>query len=273
LYFPTICPRKNIGHSQYSRATKIYNPPVHRFFAPAIDPGDETVVLPRDEGEHLTRVLRMGVGDTVSVFDGRGHEWLARVVGAIRRDVRVQLISRVDAPAEPTVALTLAQAVLKADKMDDVVRDAVMLGASAIQPVVTRRTEVTVAALLRGARLDRWRRVALASVKQSRRAVLPEIRTPLTLETLLDEPAPALRLMLVEPSAAAGAESLSAIQGAPPPADALLLVGPEGGWTADECAVAAARGVRLVTLGHRTLRADAVSVAAISVLQFLWGDM
>ncbi len=246
---------------------------MHRFFAPALDPGDDTVVLPREEGEHLTRVLRLGVGDTIAVFDGRGHEWLARVVSAIRRDVRVQLLSRVDPAAEARVALTLAQAVLKTDKMDDVVRDAVMLGVAAIQPIVTRRTEVTVAALLRGARVERWRRVALASVKQSRRAVLPEVRMPLTLETLLDEPPPALRLMLVEPGAAAPAGSLSQIQEAPHPADALLLVGPEGGWTTEECAAAASRGVRLVTLGRRTLRADAVPVAAISVLQFLWLDL
>jgi len=245
---------------------------VHRFFAPALDPGDETVVLPHEEGEHLTRVLRIGVGDTVAVFDGRGREWLARVVSAMRRDVRVQLVSRTTAAAEPQVALTLAQAVLKSDKMDEVVRDAVMLGAAAIQPIVTARTESTVAALLRGARVDRWRRVALASVKQSRRAVLPDVRVPLTLETLLDEPAPALRLMLVEPGASAQAESLSAMQNEPAPHDAMLLVGPEGGWTEEECAAAAARGVRLVTLGPRTLRADAVPVAAISVLQFLWGD-
>ncbi len=246
---------------------------VHRFFAPALDPGDETVALPRAEGEHLTRVLRIGVGDTVAVFDGRGHEWLARVVSAVRRDVRVQLVSRATPAAEPHVALTVAQAVLKSDKMDDVVRDAVMLGAMAIQPIVTARTEATVAALMRGARVERWRRVALASVKQSRRAVLPDVRMPLTLDTLLDEPASALRLMLVEPGAAAQAESLSGLQHAPAPGDAMLLVGPEGGWTEQEWASAAAKGVRLVTLGHRTLRADAVPVAAISVLQFLWGDL
>jgi 16S rRNA (uracil1498-N3)-methyltransferase len=246
---------------------------VHRFFAPALDPGDETVALPREEGEHLARVLRINVGDTVTVFDGRGHEWLARVASILRRDVRVQLVKRSQPAAEAAVALTLAQAVLKTDKMDDVVRDAVMLGVSAMQPIVTKRTEVTVAALLRGARVERWRRVALSSVKQSRRAVLPEVRMPMTLETLLDEPPPAIRLMLVEPAAASDAGSLAAIHRSPPPPDALLMVGPEGGWTPEECAAAASRGVRLVTLGHRTLRADAVPVAAISVLQFLWGDL
>src|SRR6185503_15981185 len=176
---------------------------MHRFFAPTLDAGDEAVVLPKDEAEHLRRVLRLGVGDTVSVFDGRGHEFLARVVVALPRETRVQLTSRVEPPPESTVPITLVQAVLKSDKMDDVVRDAVMLGVSAIQPLITKRTESTVAALLRGARIERWRRVALASAKQSQRAVVPEIRTPLSFETYLDEPSPALRLMLVEPGAQA----------------------------------------------------------------------
>ena len=249
---------------------------MHRFFAPAIDPGDETVVLPRDEAEHLTRVLRLGTGDMVAVFDGRGREFVAKVVSAARRDVRVQLVSAGEPAAEPNVPLTLAQAVLKGEKMDDVVRDAVMLGVAAIQPLVTARTETTVAMLRKGARVERWQRVALASVKQSRRAVLPDIRIPLTLETYLGDPPPAARLMLVEPSVAAECgpfETISALHQQGPPHDAALLVGPEGGWSAAECAAAKNAGVRLVTLGHRTLRADAAPVAAICVLQYVWGDL
>jgi 16S rRNA (uracil1498-N3)-methyltransferase len=245
---------------------------VHRFFAPALDLGDEFVLLPRDEGEHLTRVLRLGVGDQVSVFDGRGHEFIARVASVVRRDVRVQLQSRLEAAAEPTVAITLAAAVVKGEKMDDIVRDAVMLGVAAIQPIVSSRTEITVAALMRSARVDRWRRVALASVKQSGRAVLPDVRTPLTLEAFLDDPPAAMRLMLVEPSAGGG-ESIAALQREQAPLDAAVLVGPEGGWAEQERAAARERAVRLVTLGPRTLRADAVPVAAISVLQFLWNDL
>src|SRR5262245_57079893 len=102
---------------------------MHRFFAPALDAGDERVVLPREEGEHLVRVLRLGPGDMVSVFDGRGHEYLARVISAVRRDVSLQVLSRVEPAREAAVPLTLAQSVLKGDKMDDIVRDAVMLGA------------------------------------------------------------------------------------------------------------------------------------------------
>jgi 16S rRNA (uracil1498-N3)-methyltransferase len=242
---------------------------VHRFFAPALDPGDEAVDLPRDEAEHLTRVLRLGAGDIVHVFDGRGREYLARVMSAARRDVRLQLVSPVDPAPESSTELTLAQAVLKGDKMDDVVRDAVMLGVTAIQPIVTRRTEVTVAALMRGARVERWRRIALASAKQSRRAVLPEIRMPLTFETWLAEPAPDVRLMFVEPGIE-GAEPLSVLRTEPVPRTSSLAVGPEGGWDTAESEAARASGLRLMSLGGRTLRADAVPVAALSVLQFLW---
>ena len=238
-----------------------------------MDSGDETVLLPKDEAEHLVRVLRLGPGDTVAIFDGRGLECLAKVVSAERRDVRVQVLSRVEPAAEAAVPLVLVQAVLKGDKMDDVVRDAVMLGVAAIQPIVTTRTEVTVAALTRGGRLDRWRRVALASVKQSRRAVIPEIRGPLTFESWLDEPQAAATLMLVEPAAATGAEPLSILRTQEIPSDAAIVVGPEGGWTDAELTAAGQRGIRAVTLGHRTLRADAVPIAAISVLQFLWGDL
>jgi 16S rRNA (uracil1498-N3)-methyltransferase len=208
----------------------------------------------------------------VSVFDGRGHEWTARVVSVVRRDVRVQLVSRVEPAVEPGVSLTLAQAVIKGDKMDDIVRDAVMLGVAAMQPLVTARTESTVAALTNGNRLDRWRRVALASVKQSKRAVLPDIRRPLTLESFLQDPQAALNLMLVEPGAGE-AGPLSTLQGQPVPQDATIFVGPEGGWTEAELDAARSHGVRLVTMGHRTLRADATPVAAISVLQFLFGDL
>jgi 16S rRNA (uracil1498-N3)-methyltransferase len=214
--------------------------------------------------------LRLTVGDVVAVFDGRGNEFAGRVVGTTRKDARVVLVERREPAKEPAVAITLAQAVLKADKMDDVVRDAVMLGVTAVQPLVTARSETTIAALMRGARPERWRRVALASVKQSGRAVVPRIVQPVSFETYLGENRPAMSLMLVEPSVGANPETLAALGAEPPPAAAVVAVGPEGGWREDEWRAARAHGMRLISLGHRTLRADAVSVAALSVLQFLW---
>jgi 16S rRNA (uracil1498-N3)-methyltransferase len=191
---------------------------------------------------------------------------------ATRRDVQVQLLSSIEAAREWGVHVTLVQAVLKGDRMDDVVRDAVMLGVAAMQPIVTTRTETTVAQILRGARVDRWQRIALASVKQCRRAVVPEIHIPLPFASYLSEPAPELRLMLVEPSIdrVVTVERMAVLRDRRIPTSVALLVGPEGGWTHEEITAAASSGMTLVTLGNRTLRADATPIAALSILNFLW---
>jgi 16S rRNA (uracil1498-N3)-methyltransferase len=246
---------------------------VHRFFAPDLDPGNDFVTLPRDEADHLKRVLRLAPGDLVAVFDGRGTEFLGRVDGLAAPGVRVRLLERRQPAAELPFAVTLVQAVLKSDKMDDVVRDATMLGVSSVQPLVTARVEVTVAALLRQGRMDRWTRVAVASVKQCGRATLPFVEPPLTVETWLEEPRPALAVMLVEPSGAGGGEPLEALNDeAVPLSGVAVLAGPEGGWTEGERAAARAAGVRLMTLGRLTLRADRAAIVALSVVQFLWGS-
>ena len=133
------------------------------------------------------RVLRLEKGREVLVFNGRGHQCRARVELADKRGV----VLRVDAP-EPSApelpfALTLAQAALKGDKTDDIVRDAVMLGVTAVQPLVTRFIDVPAGPLAVGRRVERWQRVAVSSVKQCGRSVVPIVREPATLETALAE--------------------------------------------------------------------------------------
>ncbi len=239
-----------------------------RFFVPDARPG-ETVALPPEEAEHLARVLRLREGDTIAVFDGRGREYLARVESIARRAVTVRATAAREAAPEPSVRLTVAAGVTKGDRMDAAVRDAAMLGAAVVQPVLTARTETTGAALRRGNRVERWRRVAVASVKQCGRAVVPDVREPLSLGDYLRAEDADLRLLLVEPSA----ENRSTLAGISTPESAAVLIGPEGGWTPDEIAAACRSGFHAITLGRRTLRADAVPVAAISVLQFIWGDL
>ena len=107
-------------------------------------------MLPKEESEHLRRVLRLGVGDRIAVFDGRGYECLAEIAGFVRRDAQVRVLRRLEPVPEPTIDITVAQAVLKGDKMDAVVRDAVMLGASACQPLVAAPAQAQAQALLRG---------------------------------------------------------------------------------------------------------------------------
>ena len=245
-----------------------------RFHAPdAREPG-QVITLHEDEAAHLTRVLRLKAGAPVRVFDGAGHEFDAVVATTSKHGADVRLLSSRAATPEPRIRVTLAQAVLKGDKMDDVVRDAVMLGVAAIQPVLTERSEVSASALERGRRRERWQRIAVVSAKQCGRAVVPDVLEPLTFDALCAARRGAAdgddALMLVEPDAAPEAGTLATVE--PPSASsALVVVGPEGGWSLGEVS-AAAEALKLVTLRAPTLRADAMPVAALAALFARWGE-
>ena len=263
------------GFAVGANRARVHNRGMHaRFHAPdAHAPGD-VVPLPVDEAEHLTRVLRLKPGDAVRVFNGRGDEFDAVVEQAGKGGALVRVGTAQQPAPEARVAITLAQAALKGDKMDDVVRDAVMLGVAAIQPIVTERAEVTRASLARGQRRDRWQRIAISSAKQCGRAMVPPIFEPLDFGDLVEALAkmtlPQPALMLVEPHAAEDATRLSELDVSPQCA-ATAIIGPEGGWTDREIELAASVA-RLVTLGGRTLRADATPVVALAALLTIWGE-
>ena len=227
------------------------------------------VELPSDEAQHLTRVLRLKAGDSLAVFNGHGSEFAAVVTSGTKSRVRVRLERPAAAKTELPVSLTLAQAVLKGDKMDAVVRDAVMLGFAAVQPIVTARTETSLAALTRSARHERWHRIAVSSAKQCGRAVVPAIAPPIAFDgpaSLAHLPSP--QFLLVEPGASAFA---TAVAGVDPtaPAAATLIVGPEGCWTAEEVQRCAGHA-HPVGIGALTLRADAAALVAAAALITHW---
>lgn len=245
-----------------------------RFHAPDAHAAGDLISLPDEEAEHLARVLRLKRGEQVIVFNGRGQAFDAVVEHAGKGSARVVLGEICAAAPESRVAITLVQAVLKGDKMDDVVRDAVMIGVAAIQPIVTARSEVTQASLVRGKRRQRWERIAVSSAKQCGRAVVPVILEPESfgaVGTLVDErqlPGPAL--MLVEPNAGGDVVSLGELDRTAP-REASVLIGPEGGWTPEEIAIASER-CRLVTLGGRTIRGDAMALVAVAALFAKWEE-
>jgi 16S rRNA (uracil1498-N3)-methyltransferase len=240
-----------------------------RFLAASIDVEAGTARLTLDEARHLAQVLRLSAGDEIAVFDGSGREFRARVEAIGRDGATARLIEEHEPAPEPAVRITLAQAALKGERMDDVVRDATMMGVAAIEPLVT---EHTVAHLKPGRAPDRWRRIAVASAKQCRRAVVPKIGEGATLTDWLVRDTAAQRLILVEPSASVEGHPVSVVQGERP-ADAIVLIGPEGGWSEAEITAAVAAGYLPITLGRRTLRADAMPIVALGVLQFLWSDL
>ena len=239
-----------------------------RFYAPDLDPARE-FPLPADEAHHLTRVLRLAPGAAVAVFDGLGREFRAEIRHAIRDRVILRASEPLATIAAPRVAVTVVQAVLKGRSMDDAVRDATMMGAVAIEPVLTDHVDVKPAVATRPDNLDRWRRVALASVKQSRRATLPVIGhvRPVT-EWLASMQG--LTLLFVEPSSGHVPSQVRDLLERPVPERVAVMLGPEGGWAVDEIAAAASAGCIPVTLGPLTLRAESMAVAALAALAAIW---
>lgn len=233
-----------------------------RVYAPDALEGRD-VQLGAEEGAHLVRVLRLGPGARVRVFDGAGAEFDGEIGAASRASVQVRVGAPRPAAAESPVRLVAAPALIKGDGFDEIVRDAVMMGAAAVRPIVTERTVVKP----REAMAARWQRVALAATKQSGRAVLPAVDPPVSLDQLLASDASASRLVFVEPSAdilVTGVMTLAA------PASALVVIGPEGGWSPAELEMFKERAVTFVRIGGRTITAERATIAALAVLTTAW---
>jgi 16S rRNA (uracil1498-N3)-methyltransferase len=246
---------------------------IPRVLAPAAGGSDEEVVLPVEEAHHLLRVLRLAAGSPVRVFDGRGREWQATVASAAGGSVRLRVGAPVTPAPEPPARTVLGVAVLKGTAMDRVVRDAAMVGAAAIQPLLTTH----VAAASAGARSPgaqaRWQRIAVASVKQCGRAVVPTVQPAVDLASWLDgvRAEPAVKIALAEPRREAGRRlEVPALAARAASSGAMVLSGPEGGWSADELDAAGRAGFASWTVSGRILRAEAVPVAALALLFYLW---
>jgi 16S rRNA (uracil1498-N3)-methyltransferase len=238
-----------------------------RVYAPDARLDRPIVELPSDEAHHLKHVLRLRAGDAVTVFDGAGREWAGRIATAGRSGVGVTLGEPIDPVPEPAVRVVLAIGLLKGDQMDAVVRDATMLGVAEIVPMITAHVAVSGRAREGDKALSRWSRVAIASARQSGRAVVPRIGTMTPFETVLRETARDQAVIATEPAVA----SATVLPAPEQPRAALVLVGPEGGWSREEIELALMEGARPKQLGPRTLRAEAAPIVLLSALWTEWG--
>ena len=240
---------------------------VPRLYVPAMTAGAAHATLPGDEANHAMRVLRLSAGAPVRIFDGKGREWSGRIDPESRRGrVIVAIENEVPAQAESVVQVTLGVAVLKGDQMDAVVRDATALGVAAIAPMHTVHVAVPPRAWQSGAALERWRRVAVAAAKQCGRAVVPHVHPVAPLSGVVASRADTTWLCVEPALVADGPQSNES-----PGTSALVLVGPEGGWTAQEVELVREAGGRLLRLGPRKLRAELAPIVALSSLWTKWG--
>ena len=208
------------------------------------------------------------IGDAVTLFNGDGQDYPARIDALGRDSVDVEVIGRSPARAESPLAITLVQGIARAERMDLVVQKATELGVAAIVPVATARSVVRLDAGSRERKTAHWRGIAVAACEQSGRARIPVIAEPQTLAAWLEKPPSSGARLLLSPDAegslAAAAQGAREIE---------LLVGPEGGLEDGERRAALDAGFRACRLGPRVLRSETAAIAALAVLQSVAGDL
>ncbi|MGD2079703.1 MAG: 16S rRNA (uracil(1498)-N(3))-methyltransferase [Nitrospirota bacterium] len=236
-----------------------------RLFLPSeIDPQRE-VLITGEEAHYLLAVLRMKAGEEFSLFDPSGRHFRARISRAGRKDAAAELLAELPPARDPARPVVLVQGMLKSDKMDLVVRKSTELGVSRIVPVVAERSQVR-----RTRKGERWRKVAREASRQCFRTSVPEVDEPLGMAEFLSSAEGFEGFVFWE----GGGSSLGEAWQLKPSSEPLVVaIGPEGGFTEEEVDLARRKGLEAKSLGERILRAETAAVAALTVVQFLLGEL
>lgn len=241
---------------------------MHCFY---IDPPvDGVAALPADEAKHAARVLRLGPGDAVCAMDGDGGRWDA-VIETVDGGVTVRLTNPLPAN-EPEVRLTVYQGVPKAEKLDFIAQKLTELGAAALVPVKMDRCVVRLDEKDGKKRRERLQRIADEAAKQCRRGRAAQIAPPLSWRQAMQRMA-SHDLVLVPWEDAEGRRMADAWRDRPDARDIGVVIGPEGGMSADEVRALNGLGALSVTLGPRILRTETASVVSAALTMSLWGDV
>ena len=236
-----------------------------RVFHPEPLVSDVLIDLDDTASAHLLRVLRLGDGDAIELFDGSDQAFAAVLEGCDRKQARARVGSGRLASCESPLKLHLAQGIARGDKMDLTIMKSVELGATSITPVLTERCGVKLSDERWDKKLAHWQRVAISACEQSGRNRVPQVMAPIALPRLLASHSG--HGLVLDPQAG---QSLNALPGL---SETTLLIGPEGGLSDAEVAAAIAAGFSPLRFGPRILRTETAAWACIAALQARFGDL
>ena len=237
-----------------------------RFHVPGeLSPGEE-IHLPEHVARHIA-VLRLRQDQEITLFNGTAGQYRAVLINLARRGVSAKILQFQDIERDSPLHITLAQCLSAGDRMDMTLQKATELGVATIVPLASERSVVRLSVERAERRLEHWRNVVIAACEQCGRNRIPEVRPVADLLPWLSQPPAGMR-MLLDPEAGLGTSSLPAVA----PEAVTLLIGPEGGLTTDERAIAKRGGFLPLRLGPRTLRTETAPLATLAVLQTVWGD-
>ncbi|MFJ3459215.1 16S rRNA (uracil(1498)-N(3))-methyltransferase [Scandinavium goeteborgense] len=240
---------------------------IPRIYHPEFITAGSEIALSEDAANHVGRVLRMTTGQAIQLFDGSNQVFEAEIVQADKKSVRVNVLSAETDDRESPLHIHLGQVMSRGEKMEFTIQKSIELGVSLITPLFSERCGVKLDAERLNKKLQQWQKIAIAACEQSGRNVVPEIRPAMTLEQWCAEEESGLKLNL-HPRASASINTL------PQPVERVrLLIGPEGGLSADEIAMTARYAFTDILLGPRVLRTETTALTAITALQVRFGDL
>jgi 16S rRNA (uracil1498-N3)-methyltransferase len=240
---------------------------IPRIYHPEFIAAGSQIALSEDAANHVGRVLRMGAGQAIQLFDGSNQVFEAEITQADKKSVRVNVLSAETDDRESPLHIHLGQVMSRGEKMEFTIQKSIELGVSLITPLFSERCGVKLDAERLNKKLQQWQKIAIAACEQSGRNVIPEIRPAMDLEQWCAEEESGLKLNL-HPRASASINTL------PQPVERVrLLIGPEGGLTADEIAMTARYAFTDILLGPRILRTETTALTAITALQVRFGDL
>ncbi|MBK1716157.1 16S rRNA (uracil(1498)-N(3))-methyltransferase [Thiocystis violacea] len=222
--------------------------------------------LPAAQARHVGQVLRLAPNAPLVLFNGDGHAYQARLIASTRETTRVLVETRGEAESAPPLEIHLALGVSKGERMDFALQKAVELGVTRLTPLFTKRGQVKLDGARLEKRLEHWRGVIIAACEQSGRQRIPRLEAAPRLDDWLGMPRAGG--LLLDPQA----EQALTSRPAPEAGGVTLLIGPEGGLDSGEREAALRQGFVGVRLGPRILRTETAPLAAIAVIQALWGD-
>ena len=227
-----------------------------------------------EDAKHISKVLRMKVGDELTVCDtkGRDYDCMIEEIGA--GEVRLKVLSVAPSQSEPDVRVHLYQAMPKADKMETIIQKAVELGAASITPVMTRRCVSRPAAKSMDKKLVRYNRIALEAAKQCGRGVVPPVLPLLELPQALEQmQRTGCPILFYENATAPAKQVIAKARESGKELEIAVLIGAEGGFDEDEVALAREHGCHILSLGKRILRCETAPLAALTILMYETGNM
>jgi 16S rRNA (uracil1498-N3)-methyltransferase len=243
-----------------------------RFYLPKKNLRDNRGVLDGQELAHLRKVLRLAAGDRITVFDDSGWEHEAVILQLSGHQGEIEILRSYEAVRESPLQVTLAVGLTKGEKMDFVIEKATELGVQAIVPFASTFSVPKMDDKKIAARTGRWQKIALSAVKQCGRTRAPDIFPLRDFNALVRGEWPAtLKLFFWEQEQRQSLHQAHATQ--PEAKSVFIAVGPEGGFSAAEAELARSHDFVPVHLGRRILRAETAAVAALTLVQFLWGDL